>query len=105
MDKRRANRLFRVITLRYNSFKSDVANRPPSNWTIGLKPGGITGKTVKIIHSGFELVLKKLSKIRMRRVARFNSISESGHIIISRLVFICFDKLISFNKLKITSAP
>ncbi len=31
---------------------SDVAKRPPSSCTIGLKSGGITGITVKIIHSG-----------------------------------------------------
>ena len=45
-------RLFLLIILLYKSFKSDVANLPPSNWTIGLKSGGITGITSKIIHSG-----------------------------------------------------
>ena len=46
------NLLFLFITLLYKSFKSDVANLPPSNWTIGLKSGGITGTTCIIIHSG-----------------------------------------------------
>ena len=46
------NRLFLFITLRYKSFKSDVANRPPSNGTKGLNSGGITGTDVSIIHSG-----------------------------------------------------
>jgi len=45
-------RLFLFITLLYKSFKSDVANLPPSNWTIGLKSGGITGTTFITIHSG-----------------------------------------------------
>ena len=44
--------MFLFITLLYKSFKSDVANLPPSNWTIGLKSGGITGTTFIIIHSG-----------------------------------------------------
>ena len=37
---------------RYKSFKSDVANLPPSKGTSGLNSGGITGTDVKIIHSG-----------------------------------------------------
>ena len=44
--------MFLLITLRYKSFKSDVANLPPSNGTKGLSSGGITGIHVKIIHSG-----------------------------------------------------
>ena len=46
-------RLFLFITLLYKSFKSDVANLPPSKGTSGLSSGGITGTTVIIIHSGF----------------------------------------------------
>ena len=45
-------RLFLFITLLYKSFKSDVANLPPSKGTSGLNSGGITGIVVKIIHSG-----------------------------------------------------
>ena len=44
--------LFRLITLLYKSFKSDVANLPPSSGTSGLKSGGRTGRTLSIIHSG-----------------------------------------------------
>ena len=44
-------RLFLLITLLYKSFKSDVANLPPSKGTSGLSSGGITGRVVKIIHS------------------------------------------------------
>ena len=32
--------------------KSEVANRPPSSWTIGLSSGGMTGMTSMIIQSG-----------------------------------------------------
>ncbi|EKD45613.1 MAG: hypothetical protein ACD_69C00214G0002 [uncultured bacterium] len=51
-SKSRLRRLLRFITLRYKSFKSDVANLPPSRGTNGRKSGGRTGSTVKIIHSG-----------------------------------------------------
>ena len=47
-----SRRLFLLIILLYKSFKSDVAKRPPSSCTIGLKSGGITGTTLSIIHSG-----------------------------------------------------
>ena len=46
------NLLFLLITLLYRSFKSDVAKRPPSRGTKGLKSGGKTGRTFMIIHSG-----------------------------------------------------
>ena len=46
------NLLFLLITLRYKSFKSEVANLPPSSGTKGLSSGGMTGTLVKIIHSG-----------------------------------------------------
>ena len=46
------NLLFLLITLLYRSFKSDVANLPPSKGTKGLNSGGITGTVVRIIHSG-----------------------------------------------------
>ena len=39
--------LFRLITLLYKSFKSDVANLPPSNGTTGLNSGGITALKLK----------------------------------------------------------
>ena len=45
-------RLLRLITLLYKSFKSEVANLPPSSGTRGLNSGGITGTVVNIIHSG-----------------------------------------------------
>ena len=45
-------RLLRLIIRRYKSFKSDAAKRPPSSGTKGRKSGGMTGNTLKIIHSG-----------------------------------------------------
>ena len=48
----RFRRLLRLMTRRYRSFRSDVANRPPSSGTSGRSSGGITGTTSRIIHSG-----------------------------------------------------
>ena len=45
-------RLFLLMILRYKSFKSEVANLPPSSWTIGRRSGGSTGMASMIIHSG-----------------------------------------------------
>src|ERR1700737_1525269 len=36
------SRLLRLITRRYRSLRSDVANRPPSSWTMGRSSGGMT---------------------------------------------------------------
>ncbi len=46
------SRLFRLITRRYRSFRSDVAKRPPSSGTSGRRSGGITGITSRIIQAG-----------------------------------------------------
>ena len=45
-------RLFLLMILRYRSFKSLVAKRPPSSCTMGRRSGGITGIASRIIHSG-----------------------------------------------------
>ena len=57
------NLLFLFITRLYKSFKSEVANLPPSKGTRGLKSGGKTGRTSKIIHSGLFVELTKPFKI------------------------------------------
>ena len=44
--------MFLFIILLYRSFKSEVANLPPSSCTIGLRSGEITGIASRIIHSG-----------------------------------------------------
>ena len=51
-SSRRFRRLLRLITRRYRSFRSEVAKRPPSSWTMGRISGGMTGTTFRIIHSG-----------------------------------------------------
>ena len=56
-------RLFRFMTLLYRSFKSDVANLPPSSGTRGLKSGGSIGILVSIIHSGLFFDCLKASTI------------------------------------------
>ena len=64
------NLLFRLITLLYKSFKSEVANLPPSRGTRGLRSGGKTGKTSNIIHSGLLLEFINALSI-LRRLASF----------------------------------
>ena len=51
-SNKRPKRLLRLITRRYKSFKSEVAKRPPSSGTKGLKSGGRIGNTLSTIHSG-----------------------------------------------------
>ena len=47
-----------MMTLRYRSFKSDVAKRPPSRGTKGRNSGGMTGMAFMIIQAGlFSLFL------------------------------------------------
>ena len=45
-------RLFLFMIRLYRSFRSEVANLPPSSCTIGRRSGGMTGSTFRIIHSG-----------------------------------------------------
>ena len=96
--------LFRLITLLYRSFKSEVANLPPSSWTIGLKSGGITGKTVKTIHDGSDLVAIKLSKTRSLFIA-LSFLLPFVDKTSSRKLSASTSKSISFNNLCIASAP
>ena len=66
----RFNRLLRLITRRYRSFRSEVANRPPSSGTSGRSSGGITGTTSRIIHSGFA-PLSPNASISLSRLTSF----------------------------------
>src|ERR1700753_2042217 len=63
-------RLFRLMTRRYRSLRSDVANRPPSSWTIGRRSGGITGMQSRTMPIGEFRVLRNaettLSRLRGR---------------------------------------
>ncbi len=72
-SSRRLRRLLRLMTRRYRSFRSEVANRPPSSWSSGRRSGGITGITVMIIHSGRWLLSIKASTAsrRLSRRTRF----------------------------------
>ena len=69
-----------MITLRYRSFKSEVAKRPPSNGTKGLNSGGITGITFITIHSG------KFSLFRFPSLKASTTCS-----LLSASVFLCFE--------------
>ena len=62
------NLLFLLITRLYKSFKSEVAKRPPSSSTIGLKSGGMTGSASRIIHSGLLPLSLKASTTSRRLV-------------------------------------
>ena len=72
---RRFRRLFRLMTRRYKSFKSEVAKRPPSSGTSGRSSGGITGTTFKIIHSG-RLPERIKASTTFKRLASFFGFSS-----------------------------
>ena len=74
-SSRRRKRLLRLITRRYRSFRSDVANRPPSRGTRGRKSGGNTGSTSNTIHSGLMPDFLKASST-LRRLAFFLTLSS-----------------------------
>ena len=69
-SNKRFKRLLRLITRRYKSFKSEVAKRPPSNWTIGRRSGGMTGITSITIQPGWLPEERNASKTSRRRIAR-----------------------------------
>ncbi len=99
------NRLLRLMTRRYRSFRSEVAKRPPSSGTSGRRSGGMTGTTSRIIHCGLlrsdgvapelrmaSMTLSRLSTIFLRcwlvslaTWVRSDSASESTSIWPSRL--------------------
>ena len=99
------NLLFLLITLRYKSFKSDVANRPPSRGTSGRNSGGITGITFNIIHSGLSLDSKKAS-INFKRLTNFFFfVSDDVAAKSSLTVFFSSWRSISERSFCIASAP
>src|SRR5699024_12375058 len=53
----RARRLFRLIIRRYRSFKSEVANRPPSSCTMGRRR---SEEHTSELQSRFDLVCRRL---------------------------------------------
>jgi hypothetical protein len=98
-------RLFRLMTRRYRSFRSEVANRPPSSGTSGRSSGGITGTTSRIIHSGLLLDLRNASTT-LRRLANFSFFcTEFSVRIFSRSSTAIFSTLTRFSSSLIASAP
>ena len=99
------NLLFLLITLLYKSFKSDVANRPPSSGTNGLSSGGMTGTEVKIIHSGLFPEFKKDS-ISFNLLIVLSSVTLDFISFKDSLNFSCSFLRSKFNKISLTaSAP
>ena len=99
------NLLFLLMTLLYKSFKSEVANLPPSKGTRGLSSGGITGTTSRIIHSGLEPDSIKDSTSLSLLTNFFLLISEPVLISSSRILTISSFKSISVKIFFIASAP
>ena len=97
-------RLFLLIILLYKSFKSEVAKRPPSNWTIGRRSGGITGTTVMIIHSGLFPDSRNASTTSslLMILARFWPVASSNSAFNSAE---SFSRSIACNNSWIASAP
>ena len=101
----RFKRLFRLMTLRYKSFKSEVAKRPPSNGTNGRSSGGNTGKTASTIHSGLIPDLLNASSTFRRLEIFFILVSEPVVAISLRKLSISERMFILANKSRIPSAP
>ena len=98
-------RLFLFITLLYRSFRSEVANLPPSCGTNGLSSGGITGITSSIIHSGLAPDSIKDSTSLSLLTNFFLLISEPVLMRSSRILIISSSRSISINIFFIASAP
>ena len=97
--------LFLLMTLLYKSFRSEVANLPPSKGTRGLKSGGRTGKTVITIHSGlFPESLNASSSFNLFE-SFFNLVSELVCGISSLIILISSSISNSCKRPWIASAP
>ena len=72
----RLRRLFRLMTRRYRSLRSEVAKRPPSRGTSGRRSGGMTGMTSSIIHSGLLPETRNASTTLSRLAYFFRLASE-----------------------------
>ena len=73
ISNKRFKRLLRIITRRYKSFKSELANRPPSNGTNGRNSGGITGMYFMTIHSGRLVICVCASRKDSTTLKRFKA--------------------------------
>ena len=99
------NLLFLLITLRYKSFRSEVAKRPPSKGTRGLNSGGITGSTFKTIHSGLIFEFLKPSITFILFSIFFFLVSDDVASLSSTSFSISASKLILDNISWTASAP
>ena len=97
--------LFLLITLRYKSLRSDVANLPPSNGTRGRNSGGITGTASKIIHSGRAPEFKKASTNLSRFTYFLRLASEFVSLRSTFKVLSSSSRSISLSISRIISAP
>ena len=97
--------LFLFITLLYKSFKSDVANLPPSSGTRGLKSGGNTGRALSIIHWGLFPDLTKYSTSFSLLVSLFILASDFVEFSSSRSLIVSWFRSRASSISKIASAP
>jgi len=102
---RRLSRLFRLITRRYRSFRSEVANRPPSSGTSGRSSGGRTGTTSSTIHSGLLPELRNASTIRRRLVIFFRFCCDVSFTIRARSWLASSGTVSFFKSSRMASAP
>ncbi|MPN02353.1 hypothetical protein SDC9_149569 [bioreactor metagenome] len=100
----RLRRLLRLITRRYRSLRSLVAKRPPSSCTIGRISGGITGMTVRMIHSGL-LPLEINASTTSRRLIAFARFWPEALSISSRSSFSSFGRSSWVSSSRMDSAP
>ena len=100
------NRLFLLMTLLYKSFKSVVANRPPSICIIGLSSGGITGTASIIIHDGRLLDSMRFLTIWRRFLSFITRALDFGRSLSSSWISTMMpSKSNLFNNILTASAP
>ena len=104
-SRRRFSRLFRLMTRRYRSFRSEVANRPPSSGTRGRRSGGRTGMTCWTIHSGFCSLSRNASTIFSRLEIFFFFASDAVSPISLRSDSESFARSSPASSVRIASAP
>ena len=97
--------LFLFITLLYRSLRSEVANLPPSRGTKGLKSGGNTGNTSRIIHSGLLEELLNDFMIFILLESFFIFASDLVSVICCSIKAISSSKSISIRSVLTASAP
>ena len=97
-------RLLRLMTRLYKSLISLMAKRPPSSCTVGLRSGGSTGRTVKIIHSGL-LPLRRKASITCNRLLALRRLCPDGECPSWIISIRSLSRLIALTIFNIASAP